>query len=421
MASTTRQVIGLLAAAALVLTGCGRTSESTPEAAKSVNTAAATGEINLWAMGEEGKALGDFVKGFETANPGITVKVTPLDWGVAHDKLVTSVAGNVAPDVSMMGTTWMGEFAKMGALDPVPANLIDKSAFFSGAWDTGVVNGTPYGVPWYVETRVLYYRKDQAGKAGVQPPATWKEMRDFVTALHDKGGASQGMSLGIDEGSWQQLLPLFWQSGGKMTGSSGKWTLDTPEMVKALTEYQWYFNQKLAPNKVDTGAFPASFYSGKVGAYYSGPWMMSVMDKDGGASFKDKYGVAPLPKGDVSGTSFIGGGNAVVFKNTKNRDAAWKLVQWLVDPATQAKWYQTVSALPSVQAAWSDPALTADPRLAVFGEQLKDAQAPPPFPTWDQVGTMMGAEIQKLALGKVSPAQAAKDMQAQADAIGVGA
>ena len=71
-----------------------------------------------------------------------------------------------------MGTTWMGEFAKTGSLEEVP-DTIDQDSFFDSAQSTAVVDDEAYGVPWYVETRVLYYRKDIAEKAGItSPPAT---------------------------------------------------------------------------------------------------------------------------------------------------------------------------------------------------------------------------------------------------------
>ena len=51
----------------------------------------------------------------------------------------------------------------------------------TGAWGTTVVGGTSYGVPWYVETRVLYYRTDLAEKAGWdKPPQTWDELKKFA-------------------------------------------------------------------------------------------------------------------------------------------------------------------------------------------------------------------------------------------------
>ncbi|MET8160504.1 extracellular solute-binding protein [Sphaerisporangium sp. NPDC005289] len=415
-----RALTGLLAATLLLVPACGRGTGGAAARPKDVDTSAkATGTLAVWAMGSEGEALAAFAKRFEQANPGLTVTVTPVGWDVAHDKITAAIAARATPDVSMIGSTWMGELAKTGAVDPTPANLIDKSAFFPSAWDTVEVNGTAWGVPWYVETRVLYYRKDLAAKAELTPPATWEETKSFAKGLRE-AGATQGLNLNYTVGSWQEILPLVWQQGGSITGPDGQWTFDTPEMVKALAQQRSYFKEGLASSEVDPASFPASFYKGKVGAYFSGPWMIAAMENDGGAGFGGKFGVAPYPKGAVGGTSFIGGSDLVVFKDSRNRDAAWRFVRWLSEPATQAAWFATVKDLPSVQAAWRLPELTADKRVAVFGEQLKDAKTPPPVPTWDQISKVIDQEVEKVVRGRSTPQEAAKAVQAQADAVGTG-
>ncbi|MFI6735484.1 sugar ABC transporter substrate-binding protein [Nonomuraea sp. NPDC050451] len=420
MNTTTRRATGGVLALAILAAGCGRSADRTPEQAQNVTTGKITGEVTVWAMGEEGKALGAFVKDFEAANPGVKVNVTAIGWDVAHDKITAAIAGSATPDVSMVGSTWSGELAKTGALEPTPGNLVDKSVFFPGAWQTVDVNGTAYGVPWYVETRVLYYRTDQAKKAGVEPPKTWEEFTAFAKALKDKGGAKNGFNQSYTQGaSWQEVLPLIWQAGGEIV-KDGKYTFDTPEALTALKQYASLFTQKLAPNNTPEGAFPQSFIKGEVGGFFSGPWMVGVLNNDGGPGFKDKFDVAPYPKGPVSATSFLGGSDMVVFKKAKNRDAAWKFIQWLSEPKVQAKWYTTVKSLPAVVQAWQEPELTADKQLAVFGEQLKDAKTPPPFPTWEQVARVLETELEKLARGAQTPEQTLKAIQSQADTIGTG-
>jgi multiple sugar transport system substrate-binding protein len=415
---TRRSAVGLLAGV-LMLTGCGRDAVKAPEPAADVTAGKISGEVTVWAIGEEGKALGAFAKDFEAANPGVKVNVTPMGWDVAHDKITSAIAGDATPDISMIGSTWSGELSKTGTLDPTPGNLFDKSTFFPGTWQTVDVDGTAYGVPWYVETRVLYYRKDQAEKAGVKPPTTWAEMKTFVKGLQEKGGAKDGFNQGYTVGSWQELLPLIWQAGGEIV-KDGKYTFDTPQTVAALKQYASLFDEKLAPNDTPQGAFPQNFIKGAVGGFFSGPWMVGVLNNDGGADFKDKFDLALYPKGPAAGTSFVGGADMVVFKKAKSRDAAWRFLQWLTDPKVQAKWYTTVKALPSVQAAWQEPELTADKQLAIFGQQLKDAKTPPPFPTWEQVAKVLETELEKVALGKSTPDEAAKAIQSQADTIGTG-
>ena len=153
--------------------------------------------------------------------------------------------------------------------------------------------------------------------------------------------------------------------------------------------------------------------------FISGPWQIGLIKQEGGAAMDGKWAVAPLPQ-KVSNTSFLGGSDMVVFKNSPNRAAAWKFVQYLADPATQIKWYKTVADLPAVQSTWNMEPLAGDKNLAIFHSQLSSANGPPALPKWDEVATMIDNDMQQVMYGKASPNQAAATMQQQATSIGSG-
>ena len=160
-----------LMAAALALTACGRSetgsaAESSAPAA-TISSGPATGNLTMWAQGAEAEKLPALLKEFEAANPGVKVEVTPIPWDAAHNKYQTAIAGGQTPDIAQMGTTWMGDFAD--AFDPAPAEFAD-AGFFPGSVKSSEVNGASVGVPWYVDTRVIFYRKDLAEQAGYTTP-----------------------------------------------------------------------------------------------------------------------------------------------------------------------------------------------------------------------------------------------------------
>jgi multiple sugar transport system substrate-binding protein len=159
-----------------------------------------------------------------------------------------------------------------------------------------------------------------------------------------------------------------------------------------------------------------AFVRGTHPMFISGPWHLGLLKDAGGADFASKYTIAPMPK-KVTGTSFVGGSNLAVYQSTKNRDSAWKLVQWLSQPDVQAKWYDMVGDLPAVQSAWSSGKLSTDKQLAVFGQQLQDAKAPPSIPHWEEIASAIDDELAKVAGGE-DPATAAKNMQEKATSIG---
>lgn len=412
-----------LTATALTLSACGRTPDGAGGSAatgKAVSTGAAKGTITVWAMGAEGEKLPELAKAFEADNPGVKVKVTAIPWDSAHDKFTTAITANKTPDVAMVGTTWMGEFAGLDALDPTPPS-IDKSAFFPGAQKTTEVQGTSFGVPWYVETRVVFYRTDLAKKAGFDTaPTDWPGLKSMAKAMQTKAGAKWGIGLQAGgTGSWQSVMPFAWSNSAELTKDKG-YNFDSPEMLEAVKYYQSYFTDGIANKAAPaTPTTEPDFASGKVPMFISGPWMMSAVEKVGGDGFKNKYDVAKIPAKKES-SSFVGGSNLAVFKNTANRDASWKFVKYLSDPKVQVKWYGMSTDLPSVQSAWEDPVLAGDKKLSVFGEQLKTAKAPPTFATWEQVVTSFDTEMEKVTKTGADPAAALKTIQAQAQSIGTG-
>jgi len=376
------------------------------------------GTLTVWAMGNEGVKLKVLADAFMADNPGTTVKVTPVDWGQAVAKLQTAIAGGQTPDVSQMGTDMMGQFAETQALEPVPTTF-ESSTFFESAWNTNIVNDTVFGVPWYVETRLLYYRTDIAEKAGITaPPATMDELKTMAKAMQSKGEAEWGISLGTK--NWQEYLPFLWSYGGAVMDDAGTFQLNSPQAVEALTTYSSYFTEGLSPKSVPEGFdITPAFVSGTHPMFFSGPWHLGLIKEAGGAEIEGKWAIAPMPKAKSS-TSFLGGSNLVVYKESKNKDLAWKFVQYLTDPATQVAWYAEVTDLPAVQVAWDDEALKSDPNVAMFGEQLKSTQAQPAISTWSEIGEALNANLEKLTTGGMTPQDTADAMQADAERIGTG-
>lgn len=424
MRRTTTATVALLATG-LLLAGCGRDGNggaTAEETGQEVSEGPATGEISIWAMGAEGEKLPELVKEFEDANPDVTVDVTAVPWDSAHDKFTTAIAAGETPDAAMVGSTWMGEFSGLGALDPTPPS-IDSGDFFEGAWGTTEVDGTSYGVPWYVETRLVYYRTDLAEQAGwTEPPTDWDGLKQMASDMQSKAGAEWGIGMQAGgTGSWQTVMPFAWSNGAELTKDDGTaYNFDDPKTAEAVEYYQSFFtdgiSDKNAPVQPTT---EPDFVSGRVPMFISGPWMMSAVEAQGGEGFADKYGVFQIPAKEIS-SSFVGGSNLAVFKDSENRDSAWKLVEWLSEPETQVKWYDISTDLPAVTSAWDDPALADDEKLATFGTQLETAKAPPSFPTWEQVVTEFDSALERVTKQDADVAESLTEVQGQADSIGTG-
>ncbi|WP_329013024.1 sugar ABC transporter substrate-binding protein [Streptomyces sp. NBC_00690] len=373
--------------------------------------------LTVWAMGTEGEKLGEVASAYKKVNPNVTVKVTPIGWDVAHQKLVSAAAAGNLPDVTQMGSTFMGEFAELGVLEPVDTKEFKKDDFFPAAWEGNVVDGEVYGVPWYVDTRVLYYRTDLAQKAGVtKAPANWAELAKLASVYQSKAGSKWGISLqpyNLDV--WQNWLPFFYSAGGELI-KDGKPALDSEAAVTSLKEYATYFEKGLAKKSVQPGYdVIKDFGNDSVPMFLSGPWQTTNIAENQ-PQLKGKWAAAPMPAG-TSSTSFAGGSSLVISKDSKHKAAAGEFIKHLTSAKGQADWYERTTDLPAHQGAWSEGKLASDPNLKVFRTQMENAKAIPALAKWAEIGAKIDEAIESVTQGKASPEEAAKKMQSATEGL----
>lgn len=414
-------VVVVLALAALA--GCGRPDSATRQVAGQsapIAPGPATGTIQVWAMGTEGDKLKGLAADFMAANPGATVTVTPIPWSAAHDKIQSAIAAGTVPDVSQMGTTYVPEFAATGGLDPLPVGLVDEAAFYPGAWKAGVVAGVSYAVPWYVETRLMYYRKDIAAQAGATVPTTWEEFAEFGRKLQ-AAGVKVPLNLPVsgkgNNGGW---LPFLWSAGGNvLNANQSEFTLNSDQALKATQYTAGLFATGLAPRNAPTN-LEQDFGAGKVGSIYSGPWELQLLRDQLGEDFvNEKVGVFPMPR-NVTYGSLMGGAGISVFAKAKNREGGWKFAQYLAQRDVQQKWFTMSSDLPAVQSAWAAPDIATNPFLQTFGLQLETASATPAIPNWEQIANVLDEALEQSNRGTITPEKAVNQMQLKASRIGTG-
>ncbi|MEU0371998.1 sugar ABC transporter substrate-binding protein [Streptomyces sp. NPDC006283] len=373
--------------------------------------------LTVWAMGEEGARIDGVAKKFNEKYPDITVKVTPIGWDVAHQKLVSAAAADKLPDMAQLGSTWVGEFIDLGVLEPVDTKTFKKDDFFPAAWKGNEKDGEVYGVPWYVDTRVLYYRTDLAEKAGVdKAPVTWDEHLELAESLKKLDSTKWAFSLPAGgQGSWQNWLPYLFSAGGSLTDADGRLTLDSPEAITAFTEYQKYFEAGLAKNTTAAPGYDVikDFGADRVPMFASGPWMVQNIN-DQLPQLKGKWDAVPLPHGEQP-ASMIGGSSLVSFASSEHKAAAQEFTKFLTDATTQADWYEMAKSLPANKAAWQEPALkNAD--VDVFRKSLDSAGDVPPLAQWEQIAHEIDVTLEKLAKGG-DPATLAGQLQKKTEGM----
>jgi len=378
-------------------------------------------------MGREGEVLQQLLPEFERRHPGIRVRVQQVPWTAAHEKLLTSYVGESTPDVSQLGNTWIPEFAALGALEPLDhlvagPSPLPRDDFFPGIWATNVISDTTFGIPWYVDTRVLFYRRDLLARAGYRsPPTTWAEWTESMRKVKALGGPTQwAILLPLDE--WAQPVILALQKGSPILADGGRTGAFTaPPFRAAFDYYVSLFHDDLAPTLANTQVanLYQDFTAGKFAMYITGPWNIGEFQKRLPSSMQDAWATAPLPgpDGPRDGFSIAGGSSLVVWRGSKHKAEAWTFVQFLSESAKQVEFYHLTGDLPARRSAWSDTAFTRDDRIRAFYDQLQRAEPLPKVPEWELIATRIASAAEAAARGRATNDQALASLQRDVDQI----
>ncbi|GAA1000649.1 ABC transporter substrate-binding protein [Subtercola frigoramans] len=411
--------------ATLLLSGCGRTDSVGAATATPVDDSPATGTIEFWAGAPDGDSLPAFLAPFEAANPDVKVNVTVAPSNGFDTKLTTAISSGTVPDMVFLYSQTQSSMLATDAFAPVPTGLVDPASFFKTSYDGTLVDGTAYAVPWYSYANVWYYRKDLVEAAGVPLPKTWADMETFAASMQKTGVANPiGLSVAWDGYSAQSLSEFAKANGGSFISDDNKeWTINSKENVEALDYWAGLIKKGYAsadgPQFLDTTPW---FSSGQTVLLNNGPWFPGWLDDANGAGWSATHvGSIVAPAGVDGSVGSIGGGSLAVLKDGKNQAAAWKLVQWMSQPDVQAKWYDTFGNLPAVQSAWdSSTAISTDPLLTAVKASIPTAVSVPQVPTWSEVGTVIGTQMERVARGEATAQEALDEAQSQAASIGTG-
>lgn len=353
--------------------------------------------LRFWGLGREGEVVQELVKEFERDHPNVRVRVQQIPWSAAHEKLLTAHVGDASPDIAQLGNTWIPEFVALRALEPLDSSLavspsVDSTHFFPGIWQTNVIEGAVYGIPWYVDTRVIFYRKDLLEQAGYRTfPTTWEEWVAAMRAIKRLVGPAR-YPIYLPSNEWNQPVIFGMQAGSRLLKDHGSVsTFAEPEFKRAFDFYLRLYRDSLAPVKgLNDVANPyQEFERGYFAMWITGPWNLGEFARRLPDSMQQRWATAPLPgpEGAASGLSLAGGSSLVLFRSSRHQKEAWQLIEFLSRPEQQQRFYELTGDLPARIDAWSDSLINSDANRRAFWEQLQRVQAPPGVPEWEQIAT----------------------------------
>jgi multiple sugar transport system substrate-binding protein len=382
--------------------------------------------LEFWAMGAEGEKVQPLIDRFEAEHPGIRVEVQQQPWTSVHEKLLTAFAGRSTPDVSQFGNTWVAEMQALGALEDLTpyvrrSDLVDEADYFGGIWDTNVIDGRLWGVPWYVDTRILFYRTDLFAEAGYDAmPTTWDGWLDAMRAVQDVQ-PDGGYPILLPVNEFEPPLILGLNTAELLRDGARYGNFASPEFREAFAFYVGLYREGLAPatSGTEISNLYQEFDRGRFASYITGPWNIGEFQRRLSDERQDDWGTAPIP-GPTAGTpgvSVAGGASLVIFEASEHKAEAWELVEFLSRPEVQIEFNGMTGNLPPRASAWEASGLASDPYAQAFYEQLGRVRPTPKIPEQERIAQTIRTYGEAAARGQMTIDEALAALDADVDRI----
>jgi multiple sugar transport system substrate-binding protein len=396
-------ILGLTALAAAPL-GCTRRSQ-------------AANVVRFWAVGREGEYAVELLQDFLRERPDIEVEVQKLPWTAAHEKLLTAYAGETLPDLCSLGNTWIPEFTALNALTRLDelagaSREVSLDDYFPGILDSNRVGASLYGIPWYIDTNVLYYRRDLLQQAGfAAPPATWDEWTQMLGAIKTLVGADR-YSILLPLNEFWPLVTLSLQQPSELLRDNGRYgNFRNADFRRTLEFYASMFRRDWAPKMTNTQVSNVwdEFGRGMFSFYISGPWNIAEFKKRMPRDLQDAWMTAPMPGPHGPGVSSAGGASLVIFNNSQSKPATWAVMEYLSR--------QLTGNMPPRRSTWQSSALVASPYAKAFLTQLDRVRSPPKVPEWERIAQEMRLAAERVVQRVSSVDQACEALDRKTDQI----
>ncbi|WP_433240027.1 ABC transporter substrate-binding protein [Streptosporangium sp. CA-135522] len=369
----THVIAGIVIAGGLTMSGCATGDVPAKDAPKIAQSSGGklSGEIKIWSWDVAAKALQRMAPAFEKAHPGVKVQVVDIGYDNAYDKITVGLkSGSGLPDVITL------EDARIpGYVENFPGGLVDlsgvagkyKADFDQAKWAAATSGKALFALPWDSAPVGLFYRRDYFKQAGVDPESvvTW----DDAVKAGEKVKQVTGKRLFVSDLTTADMFTTLLQQLGQGYFKDGKVAVNSPAAVKALTLLKTLKDKDLLQNEKGWDGRVTATKQGKAATQPTAAWWSGTLTGEM-PELSGKFGVIPLPAFDANGvrTSANGGSALAVTSQTKNREAAWAFVQWLLtDKDNQVSMMRTEALFPAYLPALSNPLF--DEAQPYFGGQ----------------------------------------------------
>lgn len=271
MRTTALATVGVLAAAAIALSGCAADSGQGDGPVTITYT-------NFISNGGNEENLQKIVDAFEEEHPDITVEVTTLPYDEYGTALQTDLAAGTASDVFDIEYANYAQYQANGVLAEIAVD--DPSVYRQSVLQAYQTDGTQYALPSSFSTVVLFYNSDLFDAAGVEYPTadwTWADEQAAAEQLTDAASGAWGDHQPV---SFYEYYKALAQNGGEFLDESGtKVAFNSPEGIEAA---EWLVGKSgtVMPTVEQGQGTPdfdtKLFTDGKLAMLHTGIWMFGA-------------------------------------------------------------------------------------------------------------------------------------------------
>ena len=357
-------------------------------------------------------------KDYQALHPDVNIHVEVLPWDGYLQKLTTDVNAGNAPDLSIVATIWVPDFASQGIIEPLDDRLTPalKSAFIPSFFAPSTIDGKLMGIPAAASARAMMVNLDLLKQAGVnEAPKTWDEFYDAakkVSALPGVYGFGlQGKEVETDAYYYYAL----WSMGGDII-KDGKSGLGSPEAIKAATFYKKLIDDKLtepSPTAYNREDIFQMFKQGKVGMIFTFPMLIPQIKAE---SANLHYAVAPFPT-DIKPTTLGVTDVLMLYSGSKAKTEAWDFATFLYQDKYRSQFDHDEGLLPVTENIVKQDYYTKNPDLSTFASGLSYAKFTPTVKGWAEMADVTVRSLQSIYLGQVAPDAGMKAAAKQIDDI----
>jgi multiple sugar transport system substrate-binding protein len=349
----------------------------------------------------------------------------PSDTGTYFNQIRTEFQSGASPiDVIGGDVIWPAQLAANGwILDLSDLFTEDmRSDFVDAAIDSVTYKDKFWGVPWFTDAGLLWYRKDLVEESGFsESPQTWDELKEMAEKTSRDTGTQFGFVFqGAQyEGGVVDGLEYIWTSGGEVLTNSGEVVVDQPDPIAGLRTQRSMIDDGVSPIAVVNYKEPethTAFLNGSAVFCRNWPYMYGLL-KDPGQSqvTPDQVEITTLPHNEGGEShSGLGGWNMYVNAASENKlDAIWEFIQFFTMNDEQQRFRATSGGfLPPLKYLYEDQELLDSvPVASIAGDALERALTRPVSPFYSDVSLAMQKQFAESLKGTVPPEEAAQNLQ----------